>query len=190
VGSENEGEGETRRNVPPTPHPTSVSAESTFSALPSHRFLDASRRYPVWEVVDFWEGPIPGRGSIEETSATEERWAWVGRGGSADYSERTEKGRTYIPTQQRLRPFPPPSPSVPTLASRTEGGGPEMYCVVLCTSEQHPRANVTRVNERMDPGKRTLTLCRCSIVRLYSRTLRQAPASPFPEGFGVRKSLP
>ena len=88
MGSENEGEGETRRNVPPTPHPTSVSAESTFSALPSHRSLDASRRYPVWEVVDFWEGPIPGRGSIEETSATEERWAWVGRGGSGDYSER------------------------------------------------------------------------------------------------------
>jgi hypothetical protein len=32
----------------------------------------------VREVVDFWEGPSPGPGSIEEVSATEERvdWGW------------------------------------------------------------------------------------------------------------------
>jgi hypothetical protein len=65
-------------NVPPTPHPTSVNAESTFNPLPSQRFLDASRRYPVREVVDFWEGPKPRPGSIEEeeVSATEERADW------------------------------------------------------------------------------------------------------------------
>jgi hypothetical protein len=65
-------------NEPPTPHPTSVNAESTFNPLPSHRFLDTSSRYPVREVVDFWEGPNPGPGSIEEVSATEERvdWGW------------------------------------------------------------------------------------------------------------------
>ena len=69
------------------PHPTSVNAESTFNPLPSHRFLDASRRYPVREVVDFWEGLNPGPGSIEEeaVSATEERadwgWGWETRPG-------------------------------------------------------------------------------------------------------------
>jgi hypothetical protein len=82
VGSEIEGESDAveRTNLL---HPTSVNAESTFNPLPSHRFLDALRRCPVREVVDFWEGPNPGPGSIEEVSASEEgvgSWGWEGGG--------------------------------------------------------------------------------------------------------------
>jgi hypothetical protein len=46
---------------------TTVNAEST----PSH----ASRQHPVRQVVDFWEGPIPGPERIEEAevSAMEDR---------------------------------------------------------------------------------------------------------------------
>jgi hypothetical protein len=137
---------------PPTPHPTSVNAESTFNPLPSHRFLDASRRYPVREVVDFWEGPIPGPGSIEEAevSATEERvdcWGWEAEEGDEARIIRRAVGPSLISNQTKQskhgRTFPPsndydPSPSrfsgaleiaaspgVPTLASRTERGGPE-----------------------------------------------------------------
>ena len=36
---------------PPVPHPTSVTALSTFNPLPSHRFLDASSLKPYREVV-------------------------------------------------------------------------------------------------------------------------------------------
>jgi hypothetical protein len=123
VGSEIEGEGE-RRDGTYLQHPTSVNAESTFNPLPSHRFLDASRRYPVREVVGFWEGPtIPGLepGSIEEgeVSALEERvncWG-LGRGGSADYSEhcdhsisnqtkQSKDGRTFPPSNDH-DPSPP-----------------------------------------------------------------------------------
>jgi hypothetical protein len=76
--------GRTKRtgNVPPIPQPTSVKAESTFNPLPSHRLLDASRRYPAREVVDFWKGPIPV--PDPEVSAPEEDrvdcdcWSWEG----------------------------------------------------------------------------------------------------------------
>jgi hypothetical protein len=139
-----------------TPHPTSVKVESTFNPLPSHRFLDASRRYPVREVVDFWEGPIPGPGSIEEAevSATEDRvdcWGWETEEGEEARTIRRAVGSFTplatnsnsqstdvhsLPATTTTLPLPASSgaleiaasPGVPTLASRTERGGPEM-CV-------------------------------------------------------------
>jgi hypothetical protein len=152
-------------NIPPTPHPTSINAESTFNPLPSHRFLDASRRYPVREVVDFWEGPSPGPGRIEEeeVSATEERadwgWGWEGDEAriirsavgpsilSATKLNREGTAVHSLPATTTTLPLPASgafeiaaSPGVPTLASRTERGGPEMC---LRWSVYIPRANVT-----------------------------------------------
>jgi hypothetical protein len=67
---------EAPNDEPPTPHPTSVSAESTLSPLPSHTFLDVSRRYPAREVVDFWEGPIPVGTGISRRRIRRKRRLW------------------------------------------------------------------------------------------------------------------
>jgi hypothetical protein len=106
-----------RTNELATPHSTFVKAESTLSLLPFHRFLDASRRYPAREVVDFWVGPIPaGPGSIEEEDmeealATEERadWGWEAEEGDhariirravdiSNQTKRSKHGRTFPPS--------------------------------------------------------------------------------------------
>jgi hypothetical protein len=98
---------------PPTPHPTSVSAESTLSPLPSHRFLDASRRYPAREVVDFWEGPIPaGPGSIEEdteASATEELADWGWEAGEGDEARIIRRAAGRLATKLNGPSTDPPS---------------------------------------------------------------------------------
>jgi len=114
----------------PIPQPTSVKAESTFNPLPSHKFLDASRRYPVREVVDFWKGPIPDH-DPEVSAPDEDRvdcncWSWEGE-------DARIIRRDSLPATTKALPLPASSgaleiaasPGVPTLASRTERGGPE-----------------------------------------------------------------
>jgi hypothetical protein len=106
----------------------------------------------VREVVDFWEGPIPGLepGSIEEAemSATEDRvdcWGW--EGDEAGIIRRAVDPRTLLATKLNSQrtdvhslpattttlPLPASSgaleiaasPGVPTLANRTGRGRPE-----------------------------------------------------------------
>jgi hypothetical protein len=105
------------------------------------------KTYPVREVLDFWEGPIPGSGSIEEAevSATEDRvdcWGWEGneariiRSAVTPSATKLNSQRTDIhslPATTTALPLPASSdaleiaasPGVSTLASRTERGGPK-----------------------------------------------------------------
>jgi hypothetical protein len=112
--------------------------------------LDALRRCLVRVAVDFWEGPIPGPGRIEEAeeSATEDWvdcWGWEGDeariirsavGPSILLATKLKSQRTDVhslPAATTTLPLPASSdaleiaasPGVPTLASRTERGSPE-----------------------------------------------------------------
>jgi hypothetical protein len=137
-------------------------AELTFNPLPSHRFLNASRRCPAREVVDFREGPIPWPGSIE-VSAMEERldcWAWGWERDEAQIiwsavgpftplATNPNSQTTYIyslPATTPTLPLPASSgaleiaasPGVPTLASRTKHGDRDVRALVCVHPKGEP----------------------------------------------------
>jgi len=156
------------------PHSTFVKAESTLSLLPFHRFLDASRRYPAQEVVDFWVGPIPaGPGSMEEedmeeASAMDERadWGWEAEEGDEARIIWRAVGPHTISNQTKRskhrRTFPPSNNYGPSPACLFWRLGDSRVCrLLLAGRNMQARRRVciglhtSKGNERK---KRTLTL--------------------------------